>query len=170
MRLPPFVRSAVLLVAVAFSANSGRALTIDETRLTAYGTFEEKSADNVRSPLTAAGYTIRNSDEKLLKTTAVIEAKVGTSFGIDYILYGRPVGRQLNLFIRLRRPAITNPATGETTTVDENVTPAWISLQKHDGFRFEYPWELVPGKWTFQVFHDSKLLLEKEFEVRLAAK
>jgi hypothetical protein len=163
-------RIAASLLAAFLPAIAAHALTIDETRLTAYGIFEEKSEGNVAAPLTAAGYVSRVTSEKLLKKTDVVEARIGTTFGIDYVLDGRPVGERVKLFIRLQRPAITNPATGETSTMDENVTPAWISMHKHDGFSFDHPWELVPGKWTFQVFHDSKLLLEKTFEVHLAAK
>jgi hypothetical protein len=164
------LRLVASLLAALLPTIFAHALTIEETRLTAYGIFEEKRAANVSAPLTSAGYATRVAEGKLLKQTDVIEAKLGTTFGIDYVLDGKPVGGTVKLFIRLRRPAITNPDTGETTTIDENVTPAWISMRKHDGFSFDHAWELVPGKWTFQVFHASKLLLEKTFEVRIAGR
>jgi len=170
MSLPSLSRFVAPLLAALLPSVSALALTIDAARLTAYGVFEEKSDIQISAPLTVAGYTKRSASEKLVKETDVIEARIGTEFGIDYVLDGKPVGTPVKLFIRLQRPAITNPGTGKTTTVDENLTTAVTTIRQHNGFAFDHEWEIVPGKWTFQIFHDSKLLLERSFDVRLAAK
>jgi hypothetical protein len=61
---------------------------------------------------------------------------------------------------------MTNAASGKTFTQYE----ALIRVKTDDksaGMYYDFvePWELVPGKWTFQIFDRDKKLLEKAFAV-----
>ncbi|MBW2107958.1 MAG: DUF3859 domain-containing protein, partial [Deltaproteobacteria bacterium] len=33
------------------------------------------------------------------------------------------------------------------------------------GYGFDHPWELVSGRWTFQLLYDKKILAELTFKV-----
>lgn len=140
-------------------------VSVTRAELQEYGVFKEEVTGKTDNPTTVSGYINRTSSQKLVTSTDQIEGKLQVSFGITYVVEGRPKDGEIELSIKLSHPPMTNPATGETSTVEENPAESTIGGPNYDGFTFEQPWEIVPGKWTFEVYHEGRLLLEKSFTV-----
>jgi hypothetical protein len=52
------------------------------------------------------------------------------------------------IHIRVLHPPTQNPATGKTSDHDEWDAPANLGIIRFTGWRFDAPWEIVPGTWT----------------------
>ena len=61
---------------------------------------------------------------------------------------------------------MTNATTGQTyTRFEANIS---VPLEDKDAamyYDLTHPWEVVPGKWTFQIFDNDKKLLEEDFSL-----
>jgi hypothetical protein len=70
--------------------------------------------------------------------------------------------------IRWIHPKLVNPSSGQASESEEYPSQRWLGKVEPTGYTFEHAWELVPGKWTIQVVYDSKVLVEKSFDVVVA--
>lgn len=158
------------LVLLMVLAVCGVAVAADVTgaTLTGSGIFSEKHRGVQTAPDTAAGFIYTASQPKLVRATDEVVAKRGTSFGIMYTINGEPTNATVPLVVRVHHPRMYNPETKETTRVGEYRTKAAIGGPNYDAYTFAHDWEMVPGKWTFEVSHAGRVLLTKSFNVRLA--
>ena len=133
-----------------------------------YGIYESIRAEDQESPKTTQG-TIHvvgsRLDPVLRKETDRVEARIGTEFGFRFQFDGKPRLAEVPVTIRVLHPAITNPATGKTSTKEEWDAPANLGIPRFTGWAFDQPYEAVPGTWTIQVLQDDKVLLQQKFEV-----
>jgi hypothetical protein len=114
-----------------------------------------------------AGGLIESYGKKLLQTTDVVEAKLGTNFGFRYLLKGS--GKHASVTIRVMHPApLRDPASGKTFATSEWSQEVPIGqVNWNTGWVFESPWELVPDEWVMQLYAENRLLLEKRFHIRV---
>jgi hypothetical protein len=102
---------------------------------------------------------------KLLKKDDRIPAKIGTSFGVEYIVKGSPAGEPVKIDLRYLHPMISNPEMGKKYTSQEVSIAALVGKKIHEGYTFDHEWELVTGAWVIQVFYDGRKLAEQYFTV-----
>lgn len=102
----------------------------------------------------------------LFREADQIPAVLGLRFGLRYIIKGSPSDNPISITCKVLLPGLTNPKTGEKIFVDEWSSTKKIGTLTYDGYMFEREWELVPGKWTFQLYHGNVKLAEKEFNVQ----
>ena len=69
--------------------------------------------------------------------------------------------------VRVLHPVpLRDPESGRSIAVSEWQQRLPLGqVNWNSGWNFEYPWELVLGRWTIQLHGKSGLLLEKHFEV-----
>jgi hypothetical protein len=108
---------------------------------------------------------------RLAKQTTEIPAELGTQFGFRFVVHDSKKNGKVKLHCVWLYPEITDTATGRKSTrfeSDANGKPE----DRNDGimWTFTEPSELVPGDWTFQVFKDGEMILEKTFKVQKADK
>jgi hypothetical protein len=151
---------------VLCGAATAEDLLISGARLTEYGIFEEHRQGQTRNAETSAGYKHIAVSQKLVEKTDIVPANLHTTFGITYVIEGSPRGKEIEISIVLLHPEITNPETGEKAIREDSTAGSTIGESNYDSFTFDSPWELAPGKWTFQIFHEKKLLVEQTFEVK----
>ena len=60
---------------------------------------------------------------------------------------------------------VQKPKKNKTVTEEIHIKKYKIGTISMDGFGFDYEYELVPGKWTFQIYYKDQKLLEKTFNV-----
>lgn len=58
-----------------------------------------------------------------------------------------------------------NPVTSEKLQYVKERKTNWLNESNFDYYNFEFDWELVTGKWTFEILEGDRTLLTKEFEV-----
>jgi hypothetical protein len=104
------------------------------------------------------------ADVKLLKTTTNVPARLGVRFGFRYEILGAPTNASITLSMVAKHPPIKNPVTGKTTIWDSYQLRSWIGKTFTCNSLDTEP-DLVPGKWTFEIWHEGKKLCEQSFLV-----
>src|SRR6266700_3231647 len=64
----------------------------------------------------------------------------------------------------VKHPPIKNPVTGKTETKDTYELRSWIG-KTYTSNSLDEESDLVPGQWTFEVWHEGKKLCEQSFLV-----
>ena len=108
-----------------------------------------------------------SSDLKLASSTTTVPAQIGTKFGVRYRVVGSPERASVKLTAILRFPGegLRNPKTGERITQDVTQWTRNIGAVTYNGYSFDEGWELVPGTWTYEIWHDKRKLAEQRFTV-----
>jgi len=116
-----------------------------------------------------AHHTIKSG--RVLKSTTDISAKKGLKFGIRYIIKGFPIGSpvKISFVVLYPEPGLTNPVTGKTERQGMVSMVKKIGKVTTTGYLFNQDWEMVPGQWTFQIWHAGRKLAEKSFLVNASS-
>ena len=158
---------AFLLIAAYFT---GVAAAAEPTgKVTDYGILKiatpKTTVQKLDSP---AGERHEVKGVEVAKQTAEIPASLGTSFGILFTITGLPADRPVPLKKVVTYPEITKPDGKKQTS---HTVPLEILSDDHgaissfEGYKFTEPYELVTGKWTFEIWHGQQLLLRQVFSV-----
>jgi len=156
-------------VAVLLGLTSAPALaqTVERIEIVKHGIYAGPSGEAIASPGTVAGVERQLAETKLIETTRTIPARAGLRFGIEYRIVGEPAGGIISLKRTTIYPegGVRNPSTGKTAMRDEAVEPHEVDAVNYSGFRFDDPWEMVPGTWTIELSHGGKTLASESFTV-----
>ncbi len=156
---------ALMTLLSTFVTLSADAHTVTGAEVVDFGTFEAVRYATPTAPRTASGKINRTKKERLIAKTTKIEASPGIRFGIRFKLAGEPYGEVVSCTTRVIHPKLTNPRTGRTTEIDEWQDRTRIGYITYTGYRFDSPWELVPGEWKIQVLHGATVVAEKAFQI-----
>src|SRR5262245_54366867 len=159
--------SALLYSLTYPSLALGQSAYVSGARITWYGTYDAAS-DRVVKDTTAPG-GLRTIARGILPPTANddrVRAMANTRFGFGYVLEGGPAGAVVPIRHVRRFPpeGILDPLTGERHYSHE--TNVGLAVGRRDlfvGYALGRDFELVPGPWTFEVWHGERLLLTKTF-------
>lgn len=100
-------------------------------------------------------------------TANEIPGALGVTFGIHYMLdSGRTPVREITVFppAGLKNPRYPTPV--HAFPHDEICN----GFDCYDLYSFDVPWEVVPGIWSFQVWANGQMVLEKRVKVVLPDK
>lgn len=134
------------------------------------GTYSVAGSREVEDPVAPAGHRFVASGVQPLLETERVAAAVGTRFGVGYVLRGEPEGQRIPVQVYWRFPprGITNP-DARTTTFEWKTPPADCPLEGKPfclvGYPLQHDWELVPGRWTIEIWAEGRKLLERSFDV-----
>lgn len=112
-----------------------------------------------------AGERVLTRSNQQIEPTEVIPAKLGTKFGMRYILAGK-VATESPLTLLYLTPGVVTPdgKRHDKFVVTQKLVPG--APQDVMAFEFTEVHEVVPGEWHFMVFQDDRKLLEQRFIVR----
>lgn len=105
----------------------------------------------------------------LVQATTNVPARVGTRFGFRYTILGTPSNAPIVLKMVGEHPPYKNPKKGKIGTRDEYELNSWAG-QTYTSYLLEEEWELIPGKFKFEVWHRGKKLCEQSFMIVLDTK
>jgi hypothetical protein len=151
----------------ASSSEPRQAVQVDDAVVVEFGEFQRRQTGTKKTAKdTAAGWVedIGTQYPKLTHAGAKVAARLGNMFGIGRVIRGRPESALVDAHVKVIHPPITNP-NGATTMVDEWDLTTNIGIVRFDGWSFLEPWAMVPGRWTIQLFHGDRKLVEQTFEV-----
>jgi hypothetical protein len=154
-------RAALGLAALAHFLGPAAAWAHD-VEIADFGEFRAETIGESGAPETTKGSIYSVDSYQLLVRTTCIRAKLGTEFGITL----RDLGANAlpeQVRIELRHPPFRGP-DGSTRTVEA----WWMVLTAsplYTGWSFEQPYEVVTGRWTFDVIRDGQLLARQRFDV-----
>jgi hypothetical protein len=153
-----------ILVVTLTACDSG-VKTSQSIKLVEYGTFKKlASGDDAPAPGAITGARHATSKVALLERTTNVVARLGTSFGFLVRMPG-DASDVVQCSSKCFHPKFTDPSTGRSSDLEQWDTPGLGGQEGYIGYTLDNSWELVPGPWTIQVFIDSKLVLEKTFNL-----
>jgi hypothetical protein len=131
-----------------------------------YGIYTAKILTKKPAEKTATGDWNVIETAGIVKRTTDIPASLGTRFGILYVVKGEPTGQIVNLQKITIHPGLKNPEKKEFVYKSNYLIEAEIGIPRHSGYGFDHEWEVVPGKWTIELWYKGRKLAEKTFAVR----
>jgi len=107
------------------------------------------------------------STARLALSTTTIPAKAGVKFGFEYMLTGSPDAAKVTVRDELHYPAPGGmpPGASQPLLVAPSGDDASINRSFYSGYTLEEPWELLPGKWEFQIWLGNRELCSQEFKL-----
>ncbi len=103
---------------------------------------------------------------KLAVATTSVPLQRHVQFGFRYHIKGAPEGttvsiREVNLF---PAPGLRPPGKAAVLASPE-VKNLKIGVTTYTGYGIDETWEMVPGKWTFQIWVGNRKMAEQSFTV-----
>lgn len=157
---------AALLIAAPLAVHAAdvRVERIDvvDTGIYAVETGEETADPNAPTGTIAAVTTVTN-----VETTTTIPGKLGLEFGLRYVIVGEPDGAEvpLDFVITYPPPGIVDPAESSPLLESRYSRSKKIGETVYLGYGFENDWEIVPGLWRFEIWHDGAKLADQSFTI-----
>lgn len=167
------ITKAVILVVIGLTNHySTGANNADVTgaELNEFGVYRRYGLRFETPPHTKERHYTEMREPTLLKKGDVIPAALGTTFGIRYTITGEPEKTDVNVVIEVAHPPTVDSKTGKKSTLEKATFKESIGAPAYTDMLLDMPQSVVAGKWTFRVINDSKVLLEKSFEVTEARK
>ena len=133
-----------------------------ELKVIDYGLYKASNEASISDTNSPTGEVRSGGTFKLVEQSDTISAKLGNAFGFRFSIPKELQQTQLKYVYSF--PEMRNPNTGRSYTNFESLGGA-----KGHGpssgifYNLTDPWELVPGKWTIQVFVNDRKLLERQF-------
>jgi hypothetical protein len=152
----------VLALASAAHAQTVERITISDPGL--YG-YETEKVEDAPNSVRGIFRTVRN--QRLIEQTERVPGLIGTSFGVNFDVAGKPNGESvtLRLITRFPAPGLRDPKTGKLFLTSENDRQFKIGQLAFRSFTFDESWEIMPGTWSFEFWFGGKLLATQKFEV-----
>ena len=107
--------------------------------------------------------TVQNT--KLAARTTTIPAQVGVHFGIEYKVLGSPDGAEvvIHRVTKFPGPGLRPPGSSTPLSVSESDVRKAIGAVSYSDYSLDDTWEVVPGVWTIELWHDGRKLAEQQF-------
>ena len=105
-------------------------------------------------------------EQRFLKAnTDKIPALIGTHFGFNYVIPGEPTEEYIRIMKITKYPEPGLQKRGRTVLSDTVYFSVKLNEQTYSGFRFDNDYELIPGKWEFELWYKGNKLLSRSFDV-----
>lgn len=162
------MRTVALIIALLFASPTAHAEPEEVERLdiVAFGIYRTNFVRKDPSGTTAHGTVGVVDDYSLVEQTDTVCARLGLSFGVEYVLVGKPEGKVVSIDWVTRFPpgGMTRPS-GQHFTESRLATFKIIGDRSYRDYTFDETWEMVPGKWSLEFYHQGRKIGEKTFTV-----
>src|SRR5262245_22068926 len=158
---------ALLFLLASFGVVYAQGGKVDRAEIVEAGIYRAETLAIEQAPGTASRQRNVLSYTGLIEPTTRIEAKIGVHFGLRYRVVGRPNNATVKLTSVTLYPApgLKNPKAASHQPRGEHPLFATIGQINYRGYVFEQDWELVPGKWTFELWDGERKLASQSFDV-----
>ncbi len=159
--VPGFLLVLLSVAGIAHAATIGRVDVLDS------GTYRVETGDSTAEANTPTGEVTSVGKAALIEATDTIIGAVGTEFGFRYRVVGEPEGEAVDLDIVITFPdaGLTDPESGKTIRESRYSTSKKVGADEYLGYGFEADWEIVPGAWSFEIWHDGHQMARLVFNV-----
>lgn len=131
------------------------------------GLYRVQKESNIPYQGLPSNSLITKANIEFIKETNEIPAMLGSALGYKYIIQGGTVGDRVELTVVMKYPApgITDPGTGMTHTNDRYTVPGIVGDTSTTFYSFDGEWEMLPGKWTRELWHGCNKLASRTYSV-----
>jgi hypothetical protein len=156
-----------LLLLVAMPVDAARAQQIERIEIVEWGLYRADRTGQVPSPSSPSGTSNLSINVRHRETTTTVPALVGITFGLRYEVVGSPSGAAVDLKLVVRFPerGVTDPATGKSFRSAEYEVRTVVGAIGWEAYTLDYEWEVEPGPWTLELWHEGRRLARKTFMV-----
>ncbi|MDR3526546.1 MAG: DUF3859 domain-containing protein [Rhizomicrobium sp.] len=132
-----------------------------------YGIYSAKVTSNSPAPTVAIGKFDWASNARIVKATSTIDAKLGLRFGFDFQPTGEPDGSMITVTVVTIFPApgLKNGDTAAKFAREAYKLDVPIGEPTTYFYTFEKDWEIVCGRWQFQVWYNGNKFAQQNFDV-----
>lgn len=130
-----------------------------------HGTYKTRVRQVEETDHTPAGKQRLVEETEFSEETFRIPALQGTRFGFAYVINGIPEGEMVPIKIRKVYPGLKDPTKDRVLYSHDDTRAHEIGKVYAAGYGFDHDWELVTGKWTFEISYEGDVLAEISFEV-----
>jgi hypothetical protein len=160
------MRFLLALAVLAALSTLSPAQFVERVEILEPGIYEAKIVAKNAVPGTVSGTVNTVTRPELVDATTVVPARIGTRFGFRFRVVGNDdAGYTLKLVTIVPGPGLRNPTTGNITVRGEEPLVGKVGLPQYRGFRFDHPWELAIGTWTFEIWDGNRKLASQNFKV-----
>ena len=152
------------LLTIGFQATAQDTVSVTGATVTEVGIYSARVVKTFNVPGVIGGPNQGLDSFTLVRATTNVTARAGTRFGFRFTIHGAPSNAPVVLTMVGEHPPLEDPQTGKTQTRDEYQLESWIG-QTYTSYSFDHEWELIPGKWKFEVWYKGKKLCEQSFTV-----
>ena len=157
----------VLCCAPARAAEKTQEVLVTGARVVEFGVFASTVERRAHTASVGDGIRDRAKDFALVRHGSVVEAALGTGFGIRYQLTGAPRGAMVLVDVVVRHPQMVNPETQQPMTHSTAQYPRVIGAVEHTLWSFDTPAGLLPGEYVIEILYQGRLLVRQIFRVSL---
>ena len=153
------------LIAIGSTSVGAQTVQIDRIEILNFGIYLGQITKHEEQPGTPAGInTVEN--RKLVKQTETIPGRIGTRFGIEYVVRGRPQNKVVTITCITRFPSqgLVNDK-GQKFTKSEFIQQDIIGENSVRTYTFDNSWEVVPGIWSLEFYYEGRKVGEKLFNI-----
>lgn len=137
-------------------------VTLKETNHGLYTGREVSTTTEKNSP---TGTTSGLVDVLFFPTTDTVPMEKGRQFGIEFTLESARIF-EANIEVVWIFPTTMVNNNGETFTQYSHKTSRITNQKSFTGYHFDEVYEMLPGKWTLQIFYKKKMIHSHEFYVQ----
>lgn len=141
-------------------------IQIRAAEIVGYGIFEASSSTRQKGFTRDSPAADGVRGVHFVDFTNDIPPELGTGFGFQYVINSVPRGAVMNVTNIIRFPGEGLQAPGgRTYTVSREDRQVRIGERDFYGYAFDEEWEIIPGDWVFEVWHDDARIIRKTFTV-----
>src|SRR6266540_2947413 len=155
---------AIAFFTLAFNVVGQDKVSITGASVAEVGIYSARVIKKFAVPGVTGGTNEGLDSFSLVQVTTNVPARIGTRFGFRYTIRGTPSNAPILLTMVGEHPPYKNPKTRMTQTRDEYKLQSWIG-QTYTTYSLDEAWELIPGKFKFEVWHEGKKLCEQSFMI-----
>jgi hypothetical protein len=159
--IPPLASPTVPPVSTP-PASSPRIDRLDDIKP---GVVSLSEAKTIKDANISTGQRLEGGSPKIVSVSKNISIKLGTVFGVQVRIIGKPAGAKapIRVIWRYPQPGLKSPITGKTKFSDEYTDSRPIGESPVFYWNLAEEWTLVPGTWTLELWQDDRKLLAQDF-------
>ena len=148
----------------AYTTTDENINSLNKFEVVNFGIYDLETVTRVNIPSSPTGKMSRTTIKAHKKTTLNIPAKIGTRFGVEYIVHSEKSDR-INLNIKWIPDIPVTRKDGSLSKETSYSITKKTNYLLYAGYGFTTANELEPRSWKLQISSQGKLLLEKIFYV-----
>ncbi|MDG1204960.1 MAG: DUF3859 domain-containing protein [Pseudomonadales bacterium] len=154
------------LLIVSAAALAGDDYVISAAEVTGYGVFRSNFNQRRSESTSKALASDFVTSVRFETITSEIPMRMRTNFGLKYSINTTPIGAKIEVrsVIHFPKGGLVSPS-GRIYTKSEESYKIIVGETALHGYGFDEAWEMVPGTWTFEIWHRGAKLIRKSFTV-----
>jgi len=153
-----FVNASVLAVGLLISATSAAA---QEAQFLNVGIYSADDNGTTEVDEDGVGHQLVKN-ERLALSTNTVPLKSGAMFGFQFKTTGVPEGAEIRVELHYPAPGAMPPGAEKPLLVSTDSVKASKGAY-FESYSLSEPWEMLPGKWAFELWYGRKKLGEQDF-------